>query len=101
MRFAFSSNNAVPAARRGRVAGAISTAEAVAKGSGPVTSSLLFYASIRRGRAGHAAVFLGLAALYATTGFLARSLQAFIDDPEALAKEAALERPAGDLSDAV
>ncbi|EGB07510.1 hypothetical protein AURANDRAFT_27175 [Aureococcus anophagefferens] len=73
-------NNAVESSRRGRVGGAMSTAEAVAKGLGPWSASVLFAESIRSGGAAfHAAVFLGLAALYATAAVLARSLPARVD----------------------
>ena len=73
-------NNAVESSRRGRVGGAMSTAEAVAKGLGPWSASVLFAESIRSGGAAfHAAVFLGLAALYATAAVLARALPARVD----------------------
>ncbi|KAH8048170.1 major facilitator superfamily-like protein [Aureococcus anophagefferens] len=73
-------NNAVESSRRGRVGGAMSTAEAVAKGLGPWSASVLFAESIRSGGAAfHAAVFLGLAALYATAAVLARSLPGRVD----------------------
>ena len=73
-------NNAVESSRRGRVGGAMSTAEAVAKGLGPWSASVLFAESIRSGGAAfHAAVFLGLAALYATAAVLAHALPARVD----------------------
>ncbi|KAH8046482.1 major facilitator superfamily-like protein [Aureococcus anophagefferens] len=72
-------NNAVESSRR-RVGGAMSTAEAIAKGLGPWSASVLFAESIRSGGAAfHAAVFLGLAALYATAAVLARALPARVD----------------------
>ena len=53
---------------------------AVAKGLGPWSASVLFAESIRSGGAAfHAAVFLGLAALYAAAAVLARVLPARFD----------------------